>query len=162
MIRALDDSLHSLSKWGVVLCVAFMLLLTLTNIILRWFQFSVHWLDPLVRHLVFLAAFFGGSLATGSRHHIKIDILPRFIEKSGNRNYQIWLDRFVTSVTLISTVLLGKAAIDLVLVEAQYGKTVFWGIHSSYLIGIIPVGMILISLRLAFRFLLTFKTPSRD
>ena len=36
--------------------------LSVTNIFLRWFDMTIYWVEPLVRHLVFLSAFLGGYL----------------------------------------------------------------------------------------------------
>lgn len=155
MIKALDHLLDQSSKWGIVFCIIIMLLLTIMNIVLRWFEVSIHWVEPLVRHLVFVAAFLGGSLATGERHHIKIDVLSRLLEKKENANKII--DRVVTIITLIATVTLASASMDLAKIEFEFGKEVFLNIHSGYLISIIPFGMILISLRLIFRFLMSFQ-----
>jgi len=106
---------------------------------------------------VFLAAFLGGSLATGNRHHIKIDILSRILEKSDNKQMAEYIDKLITLVTLTATVVLTIASINLTKVEFEFGKEVFLGVHSGFLIGIIPFGMGLISMRLILRFLLSFS-----
>ncbi|MBT4790987.1 MAG: TRAP transporter small permease [Halobacteriovoraceae bacterium] len=155
MIRSFDHYLELISKWGVVICVFFMLNLTIANIVMRWFQLSAYWIEPMVRHLVFTAAFLGASLATSNKQHIKIDILARFLANSQNKQLEVWVERLVTIITIVATIILTIAAIDLVKVESEFGKAVFWGIHSSVLIGIIPFGVGLISLRLIFRLLLS-------
>ena len=154
MIKSFDDFLHNLSKWGVTICVFLMLSLTILNITLRWFEVSILWIEPLVRHLVFMAAFFGGSLATGDRHHIKIDILSRLLEKFDKPVLMEWLEILITLVTLTAAVVLVISSMDLSKVEFEYGKPAFLNIHSGYLVSIIPVGMSLISLRLFLRFLI--------
>jgi TRAP-type C4-dicarboxylate transport system permease small subunit len=154
MIKRLDQFLHEFSKWGVTICVVFMLTLTILNIVLRWFEVSILWIEPLVRHLVFMGAFFGGSLATGERHHIKIDILSRLLEKFNKKILLEWIEIFLTLVTLTATIVILLGAIDLSKIEFEYGKLSFLDIHSGYLISIIPAGMALISLRLFLRFLI--------
>lgn len=154
MIRTLDHFLDQSSKWGIVFCVFVMLILTVMNIVLRWFEVSIHWVEPAVRHLVFIAAFLGGSLATGARHHIKIDIISRLLEKK--KKAQKYIDQVVTIITLVATILLTYASINLVKVEFEFGKETFLNIHSGYLISIIPFGMGLISIRLLLRFLMSF------
>jgi TRAP-type C4-dicarboxylate transport system permease small subunit len=155
MIKAFDHLLDQSSKWGIVFCVFVMLILTIMNIVLRWFEVSIHWVEPTVRHLVFIAAFLGGSLATGARHHIKIDVVSRLLEKK--KNVQKYIDQIVTIGTLIATVLLTNASIDLAKMEFEFGKEVFLNIHSGYLISIIPFGMGLISIRLVLRLLMSFQ-----
>jgi TRAP-type C4-dicarboxylate transport system permease small subunit len=153
-MKTFDHFLDQSSKWGIVFCVFVMLILTVMNIVLRWFEVSIHWVEPAVRHLVFIAAFLGGSLATGARHHIKIDIISRLLEKK--KNAQKYIDQIVTIVTLVATILLTYSSINLVKVEFEFGKEVFLNIHSGYLISIIPFGMGLISIRLLLRFLMSF------
>lgn len=157
MIKKMDGFLEAFSKWGIVICISLMLSLTLLNISLRWFQVSILWIEPLVRHLVFIGAFLGGSLATGNRHHIKIDLIGRLLEKSTNRILPIVLDKIITIVTLIATLILVYSSYNLVLVEFEYGKNDFLGIHTGFLISIIPVGTILISLRLILRLFIPFE-----
>lgn len=159
MIKRIDNLLEILSKWGIVVSIALMLGLTLTTIILRWFEVSLLWVDPMVRHLVFLAAFLGGSLATSSRNHIKIDVIARFLEKRKD-TAALWLDRIITLITLVATLTLTYSSFKLSVIEFEFGHTVFFNIHSGYLISIIPFGMVLISLRLLLRFLLTFSRGS--
>jgi len=154
MIKRFDDFLDNISKWGVVFCVIFMLLLTISNIVLRWFQLSALWVEPLVRHLVFVAAFLGGSLATGNQHHIKIDLVSKLLEKLKKEKLRRLLDLFLSIGTLFATFFLIKAGTDLAIIEFEYGKPAFLGIHSGYLLSIIPCGIGLISLRLFLRFLL--------
>lgn len=147
MIRKLDNFLDLIAKWGVLVCIGLMLVLSLTNITLRWFENSVLWIEPLVRHLVFLAAFFGGAIATGEGQHIKIDLLSKILERTDNKLAQVIVERIVLLACLLATLILTKAGYDLVLVEKEYGGEAFLGIHSAYLIAIIPFGMGFISLR---------------
>ncbi len=124
-----------------------MLFFSVLSIVLRWFEVSLLWIEPLVRHLVFLAAFIGGSLATGSNQHIKIDLMSRILEKVEKPFVKKLLDIFILATTLLACAILVKASYELAVIEFDYGKVEFLGIHSGYLLGIIPVGMSFISLR---------------
>ena len=147
MIKRFDQFLEDVSKWGVIICVAFMLILTLSNILLRWFETSVLWIEPLVRHIVFLATFLGGSLASGEKHHIKIDVLSRILESTNNEKINYYLEKVIGIATLIAVVTLTYASFNLAEIEFEFGKESFLNIHSGYLLSIIPAGMSLISLR---------------
>ena len=57
-----------------------MMILSITGIVLRWFNIAFLWIDPLVRHLVFICTFLGGAIATGRGTHIGIDIIGRLLE----------------------------------------------------------------------------------
>lgn len=157
MIKKLDQYLENFAKWSILFCVLSMLLLSLSSIVLRWFEMSLLWIDPLVRHLVFVAAFLGGSLATGANQHIKIDLLSRLLEKSQNLKLKKFIEALVLLITFIACFVLVKGSYQLTLVEFEYGKEEFLGLHSGYLVGIIPVGMGLIALRVMTQLFLRLK-----
>lgn len=156
MIKKIDNFIDKISFYCIVVAVMTMLLLTVLNIVLRWFNTSILWVDPLVRHLVFLSAFLGGSLATGRDNHIRIDIVSKVFERFNKPGLKILVDRLVLLVTLIATILLAKAGYDFTKMELEFGKEIFLGIHSGTMVGIIPFGMGLIALRYLLRLLLTF------
>lgn len=157
MIKKFDQFLDNFSKWGILICLILMLSFSVSSIVLRWFGVSFHWIDPAVRHFVFLAAFFGGSLATGANQNIKIDLLPRFLEAQNKHFLSFLTNQIVTLITIMAVLILAKGTWDFVKVEIEYGKAVFWGIHSSVLVGIIPFGFLLISLRLVCRLCLNLN-----
>lgn len=154
MIKRIDQFLDDLSKWGVSLCIVIMLCLTLINIVLRWFETSVLWIEPLVRHIVFIAAFLGGSLATGAKHHIKIDLMARILEASKNYRLKLILEKVVGVATLIAVMTLTYASMNLASIEFEFGHKSFLNIHSGYLLSIIPAGMALISVRVFLNLLM--------
>lgn len=156
MIKKLDDYLDKISFYGIVLAVSLMLLLTVLNIVLRWFNTSILWVDPLVRHLVFLSAFLGGALATGKDNHIRIDLASKLLENLKKPKLKVWVERIIYIITMGTTIYLAKAGMDFAKIELEFGKVAFLGLHSGVLVAIIPFGMGLISLRYLFRFLLTF------
>ncbi len=146
MIKKFDQVLESSLKWILICAVMLMLGLTLFNIFMRYFNMAFHWIDPLVRHLVFLCAFLGGALATGSGHHIKIDLLSNILEKDNKKAKNI-VQFISTIVTGISCILVTYAAYLFALSEFEYGSPNFLGIHSGILVSIIPFGMGVIALR---------------
>jgi len=157
MIKKFDFYLDQFSKWGVIFCVFLMLTLSLINILLRQFEVTFLWIEPLVRHLVFTATFFGGALATGNSQHIKIDIATRLLEKAQNQNLKVWLQRIILSATLVAVLILLSSSIDLMHLEFEDERLAFFKIPTGYLLGIIPFGMGLISIRIVVKILLTFE-----
>lgn len=146
-ITAFDGFLERFSRWGLILSMFLILGFSVFSIVLRWTGQSLMWLDPLVRHMVFLSAFFGGSLATSANVHIKVDLFTKLIEASKSKALH-WLQKNIVNLfCLITTAVLTKAAWDFFLVEKEYGAPSFLNIHSSLLVGIIPFGMGLISIR---------------
>ena len=154
ILQIFDHSLERFSRFVLVLSLFLILGMSVLSIFLRWGGMSPHWIEPLVRHLVFLSAFLGGSLATSKGAHIKIDLLTHLVEKSKS-TFIYWLHRnVITLFCFITTLVLTKAAYDFFLVEQEYGGDAFLGIHSSGLVAIIPFGMGLISLRFLNRLIL--------
>lgn len=155
LIQRFDDFLEKLSRYGLIAAFFTMLVLSVLAIVFRWMGQSLLWVEPLVRHLVFLSAFLGGSLATSKNVHISVDVLTKLIEKSKSRIVH-WVHRnLVRLFCLITCLVLTRAAYHFYLSEKEYGAPSFLGIHSAYLVGIIWVGMLLISLRYLNKLLLS-------
>src|SRR4051794_28943280 len=109
IISAFDDLLEKLSRWGLITCLFGILSLAVASIVMRWLGMSPPWLEPLVRHMVFLSAFLGGSLATSKGVHIKVDILTYLVEHSRSKVLH-WIHRniialfcFITCVALMKS-----------------------------------------------------------
>ena len=85
LIQAFDDVLERISRWGIVGSLFVILGFAVLSIVLRWVGKSSMWMEPLIRHIVFLSAFLGGSLATSRNVHIKVDLLTKLLEKSSSK-----------------------------------------------------------------------------
>ncbi len=158
-LKVIDDSIEKATLWVLVVSVLGMLSVTVLSIVLRWFNITFHWMEPFVRHLVFLSTFLGGVLATGRGTHIGIDILGKYLEQADNEKLLKSINFIINFVTFFVCIWLVKASYEFFKVEMQYGKPVFWGISSGYLVGITPLGFGII----AFRFLVrSIKSFSRD
>jgi TRAP-type C4-dicarboxylate transport system permease small subunit len=158
LVTRFDDALETLSRWGIVSSLFAILFLAVLAIVLRWIGHSVMWLEPLTRHLVFLSAFLGGSLATSKGVHIRVDILTKLVEAS-NSKVLLWLHQNLVAVfCFVTTAFLMKASWDFFLVEKEFGAPSFLNIHSAYLVGIIPFGMGLICLRFLNKFIIGIFT----
>ena len=129
-----------------------MLLFSVASIFLRFFNISFLWIEPFVRHLVFISIFLGGILATGKGSHIGIDILAKYFESSKNEKARRYLNSFISLFSCVILFWMAYASLKFVEVELEYGKEVFWGVHSGFLVMIIPIGFVLIS----FRFIIQF------
>lgn len=147
ILSKVDLGIDKSCRVALAVAVALMLSLTIMNIVLRWMGQSLLWVEPLVRHLVFVSAFLGGALATGSRSHIGIDILPRVLEAKGLTVARDKLIKFIAFFSFLVTLGLTWAGILFAQQEFQYGKPAFLEIHSGVLVSIIPVGFAIIALR---------------
>ena len=161
VVKKLHFYFEKTVSFVLVTIVFSMLFFSVTAIALRWAQQSNLWIDPLVRHLVFLSAFFGGVMATGRGTHISIDILLRYLE---SRDIQVaieWVRRIIFLISLFVTMWLFSASVDFMKIEFQYGKEAFLGIHTGFLVGMTPIGFGLIWMSYLFQLLLTFvKEPN--
>jgi TRAP-type C4-dicarboxylate transport system permease small subunit len=154
-IRVFDDLLEKLSRGGIVISLFLILFLAVLSIIMRWFGQSVMWMEPLTRHMVFLSAFLGGSLATSRNEHIKVDVLTKLLEKSSSKILKWVQMNLVTLFCFLVCLGLLKSGWDFFLSEKEFGAPSFLDIHSAYLVGIIPFGMGLITLRFLNRLLIS-------
>ncbi len=141
------DIFDSIIKKTIVLVVFVMLGLSVLGIVLRWFQLPLNWIEPLVRHLVFLSAFLGATLASASARHISIEILAKYFEAGGNTRVLKNLNKAISVITCLALVFLMQSGFDFFQVEKEYGSDIFFGLHSSTMVFIIPLGFALILVR---------------
>ena len=160
LLLGVDRLIDRLATVGLMLALAGMIVLSCANMILRWWSTTILWAEPLVRHLVFLSAFLGGTVATGTKSHISIDILSRVLEQLGWKATQRYLERVIFVFCLVTLVWLIHASWGLVQMELKFGEVKFLGIHSAYLVGIIPCGLGLIAYRFFVLLILTFREPA--
>ncbi len=156
IIKFLDKALEKFTTYLLVASVLLMLSLSSLSIVARWFQSNIAWIDPFVRHLVFLSAFLGGIIATGQGTHIGIDVIGKFVESKGWHSLRSMLSKIIMLSSMAVLVWLIKSGIEFTKVELEFGKIEFFGIHSGFLVMIIPIGMGLLLLRFTTIFLLSF------
>jgi TRAP-type C4-dicarboxylate transport system permease small subunit len=161
-VRFIDRALDKACSIALVTGVFLMLFLAVGTIVLRWMETSYPWMEQAVRHLVFLSTFLGGVVATGRGSHIGIDILERYLKTQGHHKLYAWLERFIFLVAVVVLIWLTKASWGFMQIEFEYGKVAFLGIHSGFLVGIIPAGFGLISFRFFLMFLLSFEKRSES
>jgi len=76
-----------------LLCVLLALMLALAGlqIVLRFFNTGLFWIDPLLRLLVIWSGMFGAVVASREKKHIAIDLLSRFLPAKQTRQLRILL-----------------------------------------------------------------------
>lgn len=160
VVKKCDKALEKLATWLLVISVLSMLFFSSFSIVARWFHYNVTWIDPFVRHVVFLSAFLGGVIATGNGTHIGIDIVGKFVESKGWHSMKNLISKIIMIASMAVLVWLFKAAVDFTRVEMEFSKIEFWGIPSGYLVMIIPFGLTFLFLRFLFVFILSFDEKS--
>jgi len=146
-LKGVDTLLEKVSLYALIVSVLGMLFLTLMTIVLRWFSVTNLWLDPLIRHLVFLSAFLGGVIATGSKQHIAIDVFYKMAEQKGKERLILFFQFLTALVSCLTIVWILTGAIEYVGHTIKDGKVAFLGIHEAVLHSIIPFGFGLIGYR---------------
>ena len=117
--QAIDDG----SSFLLVVSVVLMLFLSVLNIFLRWGNTTIHWVEPFVRHLVFLSAFLGGVLATGRKNHIGIDIIGRWLEIKKLDKMRLYVERLIYIISIATLYFLIYASVDFFKLSANMDKT---------------------------------------
>lgn len=152
----ISKRLDQISKGILLVALAGMLGLSSLGILLRWMGLSLLWIDPVVRHLVLVAAFGGGVLAVGKNSHIKIDVLAKPMEHLP-LEYKRMIERILSLVTMLATSGLVWSAWQFYLSEKEFGGEALLGLHSSTLVMIFPIGWALLTVRWFLSFIDSFK-----
>jgi TRAP-type C4-dicarboxylate transport system permease small subunit len=116
------------------------------SLVYRWLQLSNPWLEPVSRHLVLILIFAGGSLAVFDEKHIRMDLVPIIFNKVLSPKGKVAIDMIINLVTVICSLLLFKASWLFYLSEKEYPVVLFGNILHYQLIGILPLGFLILSL----------------
>lgn len=162
ILKKIDTLVDKFASFLLVISILTLLFFSSLSIILRWFHVNLYWIDPFVRHMVFLGTFLGGVVATGRGSHIGIDLISKFLEFKKMDYARIIIQRIILLSSGIVLVWLFKASIDFTRVEMEFSKEEFWGIGSGYLVGIIPFGVVLMLIRFFLLFILSFDKNQRE
>ena len=157
LLKLIDQGIEKASSYVLVISIFLMLSFSVLIILLRWIDISIPWFETFVRHLVLLATFLGGVLATGRGTHIGIDILSKYLESQNLLKYNVWVNRIVNLACVFTLTWLTKACWEFMKVELEYPQEGFLGINTGFLVGIIPVGFALISYRFFYKFIASFS-----
>lgn len=156
LLKKFDGMIDKVIVWSLVGTILSVMILSVLTIVLRWFQLNLQWIEPLTRHLVFLSAFLGGAVATKKGTHIGIDVLGKYLESKNWHRFLVNVQRYIAVVSFITLIILAKAAFDFMQVEKEFGTEAFFGLHSSHLVAIIPIGFLLIAYRFFYMFFVSF------
>lgn len=158
IVRKIDWAVDKVSSHLLVMSVLVILFFSTLSIVLRWFHINLQWIEPMVRHLVFICAFLGGVLATGKGTHIGIDLVGKFVETQNWHSLKTWIARLIMLSSFCVLLWLIKAGIDFTIVEREFTKDAGLGfLQSGDLVAIIPIGLTLIAVRFFLLLILSFE-----
>lgn len=161
-LQKTNEILNKVNRWLLVTFTIIIILTSFLNIVLRWFDTSLMFVDPLVRHLVFAMAFLGAIEATERSQNISIDILKRYLESNGKEKLIGHLNKLVLVVSIGGCLWLTSSAYDFVKVEMEYSRELFWGVHTGMAASAIPVGFFFIALKSFLKFALSFQSSDGE
>jgi TRAP-type transport system small permease protein len=101
------------------------------------------WSDQALRLMVLWVALLGAIAASRDDHHIRIDLLSRYLSDLGKRVARIITDLF----TLVVCSVVAWSAYQLVELEREFGSEVMGGAPAWVAQSILPIGFGLIALR---------------
>lgn len=158
IVRKIDWAIDRGTSHILVASVLVILFFSTLSIVLRWFHINLQWIEPMVKHLVFMCAFLGGILATGKGTHIGIDLIGKYVESRKWDNLKNWISRLIYFASGCVLVWLVKAGIDFTIVEREFTKDAGLGfLQTGDLVAIIPIGIALIALRFFLLLILSFE-----
>lgn len=141
LVGRLEDGL-------LVTMVAILLAISFGQILLRnLFDISLIWIDPLARHLVMWAGFFGALVAAREGKHIRIDALLRLLSP----RRRIWAQLIGDTVSTAVCGFLASVAYDFVADERRYGATGLLDLPTWILQLVFPLCFGLMACRYAVR-----------
>lgn len=143
----LNQVLNKVNRFFIVAMTVVIISTSFLNIVLRWFDTSLMFVDPLVRHLVFALAFLGAVEATERSQNISIDILKRYLETKKKESLIGIINKAVFVFSILGCLWLASSAYDFVKIEMEYSRELFWGIDTGMTAAIIPFGFALIAFK---------------
>jgi C4-dicarboxylate transporter, DctQ subunit len=117
----MDEIVYQVERVLIVLALVVMCVVVFLQVVLRFFDQGFPWAEELARYLMIWAGFLGASIATRHRRHLKIDILPRFLEtNSAARSVVLRLAALVSAGFCFFLV---KVGYDFVANSLKFGRT---------------------------------------
>lgn len=148
-LRLIDKIFSAIESFMLVVLLSLLVGLAFLQVLLfNLFDYSIMWLDLLLRHMVVWTLFFGAAQATRHNRHLNIDALTKTMKDSHKKLISLFINAFCLFIVIIFI----KGGWDFVLDSMDFGSEAFLGIKLWIFQLIIPVGMVLIG----YRFLLHF------
>jgi TRAP-type C4-dicarboxylate transport system permease small subunit len=149
-----DNLISRLISYVLIFSLILLILAAFFAMIFRQLQITNTWLDPLARHLVLVSTFLGASHAVTTDGHIKIDIVSRMLEKKPG--IQFALNQFCHLIASAICLWLCFSFYDFFMVEKEFPTETILGLQSYHLIMILPLGMILVAVKMISAFFANF------
>lgn len=144
MHKKINNLIHLLEDGLLIFTLAAMILLALSQIILRnVFDTGIEWSEPLLRVLVLWLGLLGAIAATKKNHHISIDVITRMLPQTGKLATDIINNLFSAVVCAV----ICYYSFRFVQMEYEDGIVAFANVPAWICESIIPIGFGLMTLR---------------
>ncbi len=159
MHKKINNLIHLLEDGLLIFTLAAMILLALSQIVLRnVFETGIEWSEPLLRILVLWLGLLGAIAATKKNHHISIDVITRMLPKNGKFATDIINNLFSALVCAV----IAYYSTRFVMMEYEEGITAFADVPAWLCESIIPVGFGLMTLRFVINIGCAIKDHTSD
>lgn len=140
LVAAVEDGILVVLVLGMILLGALQILLR--NV----FDVALVWADPLLRSMVLWVGLLGAMVASRSGHHIRIDVLSRYLPPALRVVGRVTTQLFACAVSA----LLAWLSVQFVAMDRE-AETVAFGDVSAWMVEIVlPLGFAIIALRYLF------------
>ncbi|MCG6969241.1 MAG: TRAP transporter small permease [Gammaproteobacteria bacterium] len=148
-LNRLNSALVKTEDWILVGILCSMLLIAVTQIVLRnFFGFGVIWAETLVRVLVLWTALIGAMVATRQSKHINIDIVSRYLSPKAKALVDAVVSLFTATVCLV----IMYYSWVFVALEYQDGSLAFAHVPNWVCESIIPIAFMIMGTRYVITF----------
>ncbi|MEI6092188.1 MAG: TRAP transporter small permease [bacterium] len=145
VVLKIEGSIASIEKTALIIGLIVMVVAGTMQVLLRnFFNTGLEWADMLARSLVLWVGFIGASLATRRSKHINIEVISKLVT---NAKFSKIRALYVNIVSFVITSILAWASIQFIIIEAKDGMTAFLHIPTWVIFIIVPISLVLISIR---------------
>lgn len=147
MIQRLLKILEQIENTAMAVFALVLIFAAAAQVLLRFFDVGLIWLDPVLRALVMWIAMLGALAATRHDKHINLDALTRSLSGWSLRAARLLTMLFSAAICLV----MAKASYGLVQLDRESATPLVNDIPAWWVEVILPVGFGLMALRFALR-----------
>lgn len=147
MIQRLLKVLEQIENTAMAVFALVLIFAAAAQVLLRFFDVGLIWLDPVLRALVMWIAMLGALAATRHDKHINLDALTRSLSGWSLRAARLLTMLFAAAICVV----MAKASYGLVQLDRESATPLVNEIPAWWVEVILPVGFGLMALRFALR-----------
>lgn len=147
-LRHIIHLFHFIEEAFLVLLMSTLILVACGQILLRYFfEVTLFWADPLIRHMVLWCGFLGALIAVRTEKHIRIDAILRLLPT----RQRLYLDRISNFISACICGLLSWISVRFIMDEFNFATRTFFDLPTWKLQLIFPITFICMCIRFLIR-----------